>query len=447
MTETTWNDFHSTVLSKLSKAIPCDFKIAPDPDATRGKGTRPPSNFDLHFSKANQIRFVKWSPSLIEQGMEKLRTLHPDDTPASDPGAPFWIKNNIDANIASLSRRDIVTGENRIQTLVDGRILPPLCSIISRILFHLDAEPCGEEQYYEYEDLITQTGDQGPPIWDTFVKISAHNAVAKQVIPALIDRIIFALELKSLSIASSSFFSRLCSRAAANSSFPPKKFGYEICKKRINCPHYRAPDVRQSPDATGFFENLTALPDFNPNDDELTQLIADIRTINDDESDELGPINLDDSDSKSGLALQPRAHLALAIIRSEARVITQDMDVDTDSDDLQECEDWTRKKGDEFEEHYSRVLRKVTRYLYQFRSTNSIGLGLGGNGSQRSHYFSNIYFETCCDCLSLTIRTDTICVHTFPSWGEKSYPHSGTAEPNRIGIPGSSGPYMYRGIA
>jgi hypothetical protein len=381
MAETTWKDFHSTVLSKLSKAIPSDFKIAPDPDATRDKGTRPPSNFDLHLSKANQLRFVKWSPSLIEQGMAKLRTLHPDDTPAPDPGAPFWIKNNVDTNVASLTRRDIVTGENRIQTLVDGRILLPMCSIISRILFHLDAEPCGREQYYEYDDLITQTGDQGPPIWDTVVKISERTAVAKQVIPALIDRIIFALELKSLSVASSSFFSRLCSRAAANSSFPPKKFGYEICKKQINCPHYKARNICQSPDAPGFFENLTTLPDFNPNDDELTQLIADIRTINEDGSDELGPIDLDNGDIKSCLALQPRAHLALAIIRSEAKVLTQDMDADTDSDDLQECEDWTRKKGDEFEEHYSHVLRKVNRYLYQFHSTNSIRLGLGGNGS------------------------------------------------------------------
>jgi hypothetical protein len=385
MDSTTWKEFLPTVLSQLEEPIPPDFKIAPEPCAARSKLTRPPSNFDLHLGETDQLRFVKWSPSLVEQGMKKLSTLHPDNTPASDPGAQFWNHNDVSPNVAALDL-DIVTGEKEIQTLVDGRILRPLCSISSRILFFLNAGPPGYRDGYEYRDLRVQTGDQGPPIWDTVVKLSEeeHTAAAKQVIPVLINRIIFALELKSVSVAPSSFFFRLCSRAAANLFKPPKKFAHQTCKNGTNCPHYNIRNIHRSPDAPAFFENLTQLPDFNPTEDELTQLINEIRTMNDDQANQFGTVHIVDGDNKFISAQDPRAHVALAIMRSGARSLTKDTDGDldddpnapnaqtqstslrehspADSDDLQ----------DEFDEHYICVLQKVDRHPPQIHSTDSI---------------------------------------------------------------------------
>jgi hypothetical protein len=143
--------------------------------------------------------------------MEKLRSLHSDNTAASDPGSTLWLHNDVNFNVARLRTRGIVTGEKQIQSITDQLILAPLCVITSRILFQLNSPPREvDSTYLEFE---TQTGDLGPPLWDTVVKFCPVNL---PTIQTLIEGIIYALELKSITVAPSSFFYRLCSRAAAN---------------------------------------------------------------------------------------------------------------------------------------------------------------------------------------------------------------------------------------
>jgi hypothetical protein len=91
MEKTTWKDFYPILFSKPARPIPSEFKIAGG-NASHSKTNHFPSNFDMHIPKSAQLRFVKWAPNLVDQGMQKLRDLYPDQAPASDPGHDFWTR-------------------------------------------------------------------------------------------------------------------------------------------------------------------------------------------------------------------------------------------------------------------------------------------------------------------------------------------------------------------
>src|ERR1700722_8479895 len=207
---TVWGALHEKVLSALSFPIPHTFRVV-EGDANRATGSLPPSKFDLHLPPSKWLCDVKWAPSLVEQGMENLRSFHMEQSPARDPGNNFWSRNDIRSNLIMFSESTVVTGEAQVQTHTESKILRPLCHIASRILFHLNAYPPNQDNAFRHGDLIVQTSDRGPPLWDTVIKLPL------QVIPILIENIIYALELKSLAVASSSFFFQLCSRYAAAS--------------------------------------------------------------------------------------------------------------------------------------------------------------------------------------------------------------------------------------
>jgi hypothetical protein len=304
----------------------------------------------------DQLQFVKWAPNLLEHGMKNLRDLHPEDTPASDPGSHFWIRTAVNDNVAALGGSRVVTGEWQIQSIIDHRILQPLCSIASRILFHLDADPPKPGSGRKYHDLETQAYDSGPPLWETVVGLFTREtpAAARGILPDLVERIIFALELKSLNIAQSAFSYQLCCLAAANTLGPPKEIAYRRCKQGVNCPHSKKQHVRRSKaDGPAFLDALKQSPIFNPNQDELIQLVTDVRALNADQADNSGAIHPQNSDSQAIFAKHPHAHVALAILRTGARFCTED------SDDIVEAEKQTQAEGSEFEEHYRCVLHQV----------------------------------------------------------------------------------------
>jgi hypothetical protein len=352
METTTWKDLHAIVLSELSEPIPTDFKVAA---ANRSKKTRPPSKFDLHLSERSQLRFVKWAPNLVEQGMKNLRELYANNTPASDPGRDFWLRTSINDNVAELEGR-VVTGERQIQSIMDRDLLDPLCSVASKILFYLDAKEPGRGRWYH--GLKTQTGDLGPPLWDTVVKLSENESiqVTGQIIPILVERIILGLELKSLSVAPSTFFYRLCCRAAANVLKEPKRFEYQTCKNGVACSHNKRRDIRRSLDMPIFFDTLKELPQFNPNPEEFKQLLADIRILNDDQADNSGPIHTQVNHNEQFFAEHPCARVALAIMRTGAISLAQDTNGDVPDTQMQTM------GGNDFEEHYACVLRQVNQY-------------------------------------------------------------------------------------
>jgi hypothetical protein len=370
-------------MSKLNMAIPSGFKVAKG-NATGSTASRPPTKFDLHIPKDRQLRYVKWAPNLVPLGMEKLRSLHPNNTPASDPGLTLWLRNDVNFDVADLATQGIVTGEKQIQSIMDQRILKPLCMIASRILFHLN-EPPPEASYLEFK---TQTGDLGPPLWDTVVKFANLP-----VIQTLIEGIIYALELKSLTVAPSSFFYRLCSRAAANvvaqGPIELEPFKFQACTKGPRCRHAKKGYTRKTIDVPSFFDELTRLPDFDPSDEELARLLSDLRVYNDDHGDKSGPLIGGDKDA---LANHPHVHVALAIMRTGAVPLQEDKDDDPvaqsqsegerrigtrnrtsalsvaaeaqtspEDDDLKDCRNWKWEGGSSFDEHYTCVLQQVKR--------------------------------------------------------------------------------------
>jgi hypothetical protein len=289
-------------------------------------------------------------------------------------------------NVISLSFEDSVTGERQIQTLTDGLLLRPLCSIASRILFYLDVDPPGEESGKVYGDLKTQSDNRGP-LWATVVKLSKHEtSVATKVdIPVLINRIIFALELTSLNVAPSSFFYQICRRAAANVLGPPKEFAYKTCKGGIKCPRSKKLDIRPTLDPPTFIESLTQLPDFDPNEEELNELLANVRIPNRDKADNSCTVCLRNSESQHILVGHPGAHVVLAIMRTGARSFMQDINDDLVAqkqselaDSLQDYQASTWTGGNEFEEQYTCVMQQVNQYTYStsiFLISSDPGLG------------------------------------------------------------------------
>lgn len=401
-TPTTWNTFYPILISKLNTAIPDGFKVA-NGETTRSTASRPPTKFDMHIPKDRQLRYVKWAPNLVPLGMEKLRSLHSDNTPASDPGSTFWYRNDVNHNVAGLRRRGIVTGEKQIQPIMDQRVLHPLCIIASRILFHLNEQP-SEEDYLELE---TQTGDLGPPLWDTVVKLS--SPANSPVTQTLIEGIIYALELKSLTVAPSSFFYRLCSRAAANvvsqGPIELETFDFQTCRKGPKCRHAKKRYTRKTIDIPSFFEGLTQLPDFDPSDEELARLLSDLRVYNDDHGDKSGALIGDD---KVTLAKHPWVHVALAIMRTGAVPLEEDKDDDpvaqsqsqssrrmgtrtrrpalsvdaeaqrSRNDGSKDCRHWKWEGGSSFDEHYTCILQQVKRNPSPtFDMTDTVGFSYG----------------------------------------------------------------------
>jgi hypothetical protein len=384
MTTPTWNTFHPILMSKLNMAIPDGFKVAKD-NASRSTVTRAPKKFDKHIPKDHQLRYVKWAPNLVPLGMEKLRSLHPDNAPASDPGLRLWYRNDVNYDVAELRVQGIVTGEKQIQSIMDQRILKPLCTIASRILFHLN-EPPPQMNYPEFK---AQIGDLGPPLWDTVVKFS--SPVNLPVIQTLNEGNIYALELKSLTVAPSSFFYRLCSRAAANvvsqGPIELEPFDLQACTKGPKCRHAKKSYTRKTIDVPSFFDELTRLPDFDPSDEELARLLSDLPVYNDDHGDKSGPLIGDD---KATLAKHPHVHVALAIMRTGAVPLQEDKDDDPvaqsqsqdghrmstrnrrpalsvaagaqrsrKDDGSKDCSNWKSEGGCSFDEHYTCVLQQV----------------------------------------------------------------------------------------
>jgi hypothetical protein len=376
---TDWATFHNILLAKLSTPIP-RFRVAET--AIPSKATRPPAKFDLHLPSDLRLRYVKWAPDLINEGMEKLKCLHSPDEPVRHPGDGFWARHNLDANVQSLRTVAINTGERQIQTIIDADLVRPICNIASRILFHLNADPL--ETPWVYTDLQMQTGDRGPPLWDTVIKFFPTDESKK--IPILVDCILYAIELKSLTVAPSSFFYRLACRAAANLS-SPKEFPFQRCIHGDGCGHAKKRNFSPSVDVPGLFSKPEELPGFKPTSDELALLTSDNRLLNDDHADNSGRINADALDPIAEFSKHPRAHVALAIIRSGAESLKDDADDDPvakglmasprrlsdrrqpnatfDTAGLEEqfspqlCQEWKWTGGDEFEEHYVCVLQQV----------------------------------------------------------------------------------------
>ena len=141
----TWGNIYEKVLSSLSTPIPLEFQVA-EGNSNRATGTRRPANFDLHLPLDRQLRFVKWAPRLVECGMEKLKALHPMDAPARDPGLFFWRTASSIRGVSNLTFTPVVTGEAQIQGSTDAYILLPVCSIASRILFHINSDPPNESE-------------------------------------------------------------------------------------------------------------------------------------------------------------------------------------------------------------------------------------------------------------------------------------------------------------
>jgi len=152
------SDFLRNVLtlSQLSAHIHLEFKVSglvlrPNP--------RPNSIYTCR--ETEQLRFIKWAPSLVEQSMKKLKDLYPQDTPTRDPGGGFWVRGDILCNTISLSGM-YVTGEWQIQSIIKEGFLRPICGIASRILFYLNADPPGPMQRWRYNDFEEHIGDLGP---------------------------------------------------------------------------------------------------------------------------------------------------------------------------------------------------------------------------------------------------------------------------------------------
>jgi hypothetical protein len=140
----------------------------------------------------------------------------------------------------------------------------------------------------------------------------------------IIDHIIFALELKSLTVAPSSFFCRLASRAAANVMGPPEKFAFQACHLGPECPRSKKRNLSRTVDVIASFNDLTEVPEFNPNDEELAQLLTDARIRNDDRADNSGVVQ--SGAGRDELSNHPRVHIALQIMRTVATSLSQDTD-------------------------------------------------------------------------------------------------------------------------
>jgi hypothetical protein len=311
----------------LSEPIPLDFQVAKG-NSNRAIGTRIPANFDLHIPEAHQLRLVKWAPLLVEYGMEKLKALYPMDDAARDPGIFFWTAASSVRAVGDLTSTPVVTGESQIQHDIDSHILSPVCSIASRILFHLNSDPPAEKIAHKHKDIFAQTSDNGPPLWDTVIKLSEdeNSPASKLIISILMERIFYALELKSLTAAPSSFFYHLACRAAANIFRIPKPFDYQTCIRGSTCQHIRKVrpfNTEDDVDVPTFFGKLDEVPNFDPNEEEVAKLLADIRMLNDDGADESGPLSSNDTSGE--LAKHPRVHVALAIMRTGAVSLSEDI--------------------------------------------------------------------------------------------------------------------------
>jgi hypothetical protein len=318
----TWAKIHEKILSTLSAPIPLEFRVAMG-SSNRSTSTRKPANFDLHLPTDRQLRFVKWAPRLVEYGMEKLKTFRAMDAPARDPGHIFWrIASSIRAMVKVTSTP--VTGEAQIQSSTDHHILSPICSIASRIIFHLNSDCPTQEEADEHHNLYAQTSDNGPPLWDTVIKLSEkeNSPASNAIIRVLIERIIYAVEYKSLTAAPSTFFFHLGCYAAVNTMRGPRPFDYQTCHRGTDCPHSRKRPFRRNVDVPMFFHKLDDAPNFDPSEEEVQKLLADICLLNDDSADDSGIIPL--NSTTESLAKHPRIHVALAILRNGAAPLSED---------------------------------------------------------------------------------------------------------------------------
>jgi hypothetical protein len=135
----TWAAIHEKILSTLSTPVPLEFRVAAG-NSNRATGAHQPANFDLHIPTDRQLRFVKWAPRLVEYGMGKLKAFCAMDAPARDPGHIFWRTASSIRAVGKLTSTPVVTGETQIQSSTDHHILSPICSIASRIIFHLNSD-------------------------------------------------------------------------------------------------------------------------------------------------------------------------------------------------------------------------------------------------------------------------------------------------------------------
>jgi hypothetical protein len=266
-----------------------------------------------------------------------------------------------------------------------------------------------------------------------------------------------------LTVAPSSFFHRLACRAATNLFLPQRKeFAYLACGKGITCPHNKKRNIPANLDARPtFLVNLEKLPVFDPSEEELSQILADVSSLNDDYADNSGTIHIPDgADVKEILARHPRCHVMLAIMRTEAIPLTQDTDNNPNARKLvkslrrvgerirkpsalgaaakkqktqqkgrrrncQKCE-W-KEEGGTFEEHYTCVLQQVkydaTSRLIALTASDP---AMGRNGSSRSFFFRPLYLETRCYGVSFTVHANTLCLYTFSPWCQVSDAYSGS---------------------
>jgi hypothetical protein len=319
-TAMTWAKIHEKIISTLSAPIPPEFRVAKG-NSNRATGTRKPANFDLHLPTDLQLRTVKWAPRLVEYGMEKLKTFYTMETPARDPGHNFWRTASSIRAMFGITSKPVVTGEAQIQSSGD-HLLDPICSIASRIIFHLTSDGPTLEQGDKHSDLYAQTSDNGPPLWDTVIKLSEDEN--SKEISVLIERIIYAVEYKSLTAAPSTFFFHLGCYAAVNTMLGPrsKTFDYQTCRLGTDCLHFRNRSFRRSVDVPMFFDKLDEAPSFDPSEEEAQNLLADIRLLNDDSADNSGVIS--QNTSTELLAKHPRIHVALAINRTGAVSLSED---------------------------------------------------------------------------------------------------------------------------
>ena len=142
--------------------------------------------------------------------------------------------------------------------------------------------------------------------------------------PSHQNKVILAVELKCLTAAPSLFCHRLAWRAAANVLGPRRKeFVYQCCKE-IECYHHKKHNIRVKPDARPvFLVDLENIPEFDPSEEGLSQLRAEILSLNDDYADNSGAIHIPDGED---VKEHPRCHVALAIMRTRAIPLSQDTD-------------------------------------------------------------------------------------------------------------------------
>lgn len=307
-----WEDLHKDIVHRLNQ-LHSSRQIqgltrthrAPNPPP-------PPAKFDHHLRKDLQLRHIKWAPDLAELGMQKLKDLYAPETPVSvkDPGYDFWRGSDVKLATRRLRSKPPVASETSIQRFSYG-ILDSLVNIASQILFHLNSDESTADAGFLHHDLAVYTYNHTHLLCNSDIKLSEDpkTKAGNQLFPILVERIIYVMEYKNPTVTPSSFFFRMCCRAASRETM----FEYKSCSASTTCKH---PAVRTPPLPTdsSLTENLYVEPKFDPTPEELAKLLSNARLRDGDLSDETGCLS--ENPDIDELSQHPRMRVARAILRT-----------------------------------------------------------------------------------------------------------------------------------